>query len=95
MFIHIYLSERGHSPLRAGKDGTMKRSHCLLGSTVVLALCLMGFAGRAEALSISSLDFTSGAVNTDGRHGQILDRLLAQDGSIAMGSYQSMSDIVV
>jgi hypothetical protein len=45
-------------------------------------------------MSVTSLDFTSGAVNWDGRHGRILDRLFAQDGSITMGSYQSMSDIV-
>jgi hypothetical protein len=78
-----------------GKDGTMKRSHWMkVGSTVVLVLCLMGFEGRAEAMSVTSLDFTSGAVNWDGRHGRILDRLFAQDGSITLGSYQSMSDIV-
>lgn len=81
--------------LHKRKGGTMKRSHWVLfGSTVVLVLCLMGFEGRAEALSVTSLDFTSGAVNWDGRHGQILDRLFAQDGSITMGSYQSMSNIV-
>ncbi|MGH7217316.1 MAG: hypothetical protein ACREIG_08785 [Nitrospiraceae bacterium] len=73
----------------------MKRSPWVLcASTVVLVLCLMGFEGRAEALSVTSLDFTSGAVNWDGRHGRILDRLFAQDGSITLGSYQSMSDIV-
>lgn len=83
------------SELFEGKDGTMKDSHrVLFGSTVVLVLCLMGFEGRAEALSVTSLDFTSGAVNWDGRHGRILDRLFAQDGSITIGSYQSMSDIV-
>ena len=73
----------------------MKRSQWVLcASTLVLVLCLMGFEGRAEALSVTSLDFTSGAVNWDGRHGRILDRLFAQDGSIKMGSYQSMSEIV-
>jgi hypothetical protein len=73
----------------------MKRSHrVLFGSTGVLLLCLMGFEGRAEALSVTSLDFTSGAVNWDGRHGRILDRLFSQDGTISIGSYQSMSDIV-
>lgn len=83
------------SELFKGKDGTMKHSPRLLfGSTVVLALCLMGFEGRAEAVSVTSLDFTSGAVNWDGRHSRILDRLFAQDGSITIGSYQSMSDIV-
>ena len=83
------------SELFEGKDGTMKHSHrVVFGSTVVLVLCLMGFEGRAEALSVTSLDFTSGAVNWDGRHGRILDRLFAQDGNISIGSYQSMSDIV-
>src|SRR5215510_410219 len=73
----------------------MKHSYRVLwGSTVVLVLCLMGFEGRAEALSVTTLDFTSGAVNWDGRHGRILDRLFAQDGNISIGSYQSMSDIV-
>jgi len=83
------------SELLEGKDGTMKHSQLVLfGSTVVLVLCLMGFEGRAEAMSVTSLDFTSGAVNWDGRHGRILDRLFAQDGNISIGSYQSMSDIV-
>jgi hypothetical protein len=83
------------SELFKGKDGTMKDSYrVLFGSMGVLVLCLMGFEGRAEALSVTSLDFSSGAVNWEGRHGRILDRLFAQDGSITMGSYQSMSDIV-
>lgn len=83
------------SELFEGKDGTMKDSYrVLFGSTVVLVLCLMGFEGRAEALSVTSLDFTSGAANWDGRHGRILDRLFAEDGNISIGSYQSMSDIV-
>ncbi len=83
------------SELYEGKDGIMKHSHrVLFGSTVVLVLCLMGFEGRAEAMSVTSLDFTSGAANWDGRHGRILDRLFAEDGNISIGSYQSMSDIV-
>jgi hypothetical protein len=78
-----------------GKERPMKRTYLtLFGSTVVLILCLLGFEDRAEALPIVSLDFTSGAVNWDGRHGQILDRLFAQDGSITVGSYQSTTDIV-
>ena len=70
------------------------RQVALFSSAVVLGFCLMGFEGRAEAMSVTSLDFTSGAVNWDGRHGRILDRLFAQDGSITMGSYQSMADLV-
>ena len=73
----------------------MTRSHSvLIGATMMLVLCLMGFENRAEAMSVTGLEFTSGAVNWDGRHGRMLDRLFAQDESITMGSYQSMSDIV-
>jgi hypothetical protein len=85
----------GYTPLLAGKDGTMTRSQWVLfSSTVMLVLCLMGFQNRAEAMSVTGLEFTSGAVNWDGRDGRMLDRLFAQDGNITMGSYQSMSDIV-
>src|SRR5574341_1541088 len=73
----------------------MKRSRWVVaGMMMVLVLCLVSLEDRAEALSVTSLDFTSGAVNFDGRDGRILDQLFAQDGTIAMGSYQSMSDIV-
>jgi len=73
----------------------MKRLHLTLLSLVLLFLVgLMGFADRAEALTVTSLDFTSGAVNFDGRFGRILDQLFAEKGTITMGSYQSMSDIV-
>jgi len=73
----------------------MKRSYWVLfASTIVLVFCLMGFESRAEALSVTSLDFTSGAVNWDGAHGKTLDRLFSRDGNLTMGSYQSMSDIV-
>src|SRR5262245_24940262 len=73
----------------------MKHSYrVLFGTAVGLGVCLMEFDGRADAMSASSFEFTSGAVNWNGRHGQILDRLFAQDGNISIGSYQSMSDIV-
>ncbi len=70
------------------------RQVALFSSTVVLVFCLMGFECRAEAMSVTSLDFTSGAVNWGGSYGWKLDRLFSQDGSLTMGSYQSMSDIV-
>jgi hypothetical protein len=64
------------------------------GMMVMLALCLVILPDRAEAVTVTSLDFTSGAVNFDGRYGRILDRLFAENGTITMGSYQSMTDIV-
>lgn len=66
----------------------------LFGITIVLVLCLVEANDYAEAMTVTSLDFTSGAVNLDGRFSGILDRLFAEDGHITMGSYQSMSDIV-
>ena len=73
----------------------MKRLHLiLLNLVLVLAPGVMGLADRAEALTVTSLDFTSGAVNFEGRFGRILDQLFAENGTITMGSYQSMSDIV-
>jgi hypothetical protein len=62
--------------------------------TLGLSLIIWTWSSPAEALLVTELDFTSGAVNWDGRYGRILDRLFAQDGKITMGSYQSMSDIV-
>jgi hypothetical protein len=73
---------------------TMQQLVLFSGSTVVLVLCLLGLEGRAEAMPVASLDFTSGAVNWDGRYGRILDRLFAEEGSITVGSYQSMTNIV-
>lgn len=77
------------------KERPMKQSRWMLvGMMVILALCLVSLPNRVDAVTVTSLDFTSGAVNFDGRYGRILDRLFAQDGTITMGSYQSMSDIV-
>ena len=86
----LYASE-----LFEGKDGIMKHSHrVLFGSTVGLVLCLMGFEGRAEALSVTSLDFTSGAVNWDGRHVAKFLTVCSLRMETSRWSYQSMSDIV-
>jgi len=80
---------------RSGKDSTMKQPRpVLFCMMIVLVLSFTSMVQDAKALTVSSLDFTSGAVNFDGRYGRILDRLFAEDGTITMGSYQSMSDIV-
>jgi len=72
----------------------MRYSNRIWFVTLGLSLIIWAWSSPAEALLVTELDFTSGAVNWDGRHGRILDRLFAQDGKITMGSYQSMSDIV-
>jgi hypothetical protein len=70
----------------------------LLAMTVAVvataAMSLVGLEGRAHAVSIGQLEFTSGAVNWTGEHGRTLDRLFDRDGVIKMGSFQSMTEIV-
>jgi hypothetical protein len=53
-----------------------------------------GLVGPVEAALVTQLDFTSGAVNWDGKYGRMLDRLFDQAGTIKLGEYQSMSEIV-
>ncbi len=70
----------------------------LLAMTVAVvataAMSFVGLEGRAHAVSIGQLEFTSGAVNWTGEHGRTLDRLFDRDGVIKMGSFQSMTEIV-
>ena len=53
-----------------------------------------GVAESVEAAIVTQLDFTSGAVNWVGPNGRMLDRLFGQEGTITMGSFQSMTEIV-
>lgn len=61
--------------------------------TGVLAAGLCSTA-PAEAMTVTQLEITGGAVNGGGRYGHMLDRLLGQDGTLVMGQYQPMGDIV-
>ena len=60
-----------------------------VGFVLAVMVSVVGYEGRAEALTVTSPDFTSGAVNWDGRNGRLPDRLLARDGSITVGAYPS------
>lgn len=48
----------------------------------------------AHAASVAHLEVTRGAVNYEGRHHVMLDRLLAQDGLIRMGRFQAIGEVV-
>lgn len=65
-----------------------------VGCMVVAAVTVTELEGCAEAFALGQLELTSGAVNWDGRQGRILDRLLDQNGALAIGAYQSMTEIV-
>jgi hypothetical protein len=64
----------------------------ICGLTVVLAL--FGWAGSAQAVVVTQLDLTGGSSTYDGRFHRVLDRLIDQDGTIVMGQYQPLPDIV-
>src|SRR5262245_42790104 len=59
-----------------------------------IVLALFGWAGSAQAMIVTQLDLTGGSSSYDGRHHRVLDRLLDQDGTIVMGQYQPLPDIV-
>lgn len=52
------------------------------------------FVQPARAMMVTQLELTGGAVNVEGRQGRLLDRLIGQDGTLVMGEYQPMGDIV-
>jgi len=52
------------------------------------------FVAPAAAMTVTQLELTGGAVNGGGRYERQLDQLLAQDGTLVMGRYQAMNEIV-
>jgi len=58
------------------------------------ALALFGWAGSAQALVVTQLDLTGGSSSYDGKFHRVLDRLIDQDGTMIMGRYQPVPDIV-
>src|SRR5262245_31400067 len=88
---HAFYSPSLHT--RKGRS-SMRYSSRLWFVTIGVLLILWAWSSPAEALPVTELDFTSGAANFTGQNSRILDRLFAEDGTIKMGSFQSMSDIV-
>ncbi len=66
--------------------------------TSILAWGLFGIGlllhSPVQANSVTHLEVTRGAVNYDGPHQGVLDRLLAQDAVIKMGRFQGVGDLV-
>ena len=58
------------------------------------AASVAGTIDRAQAALVTQLELTGGAVNWEGRHGRMLDRLFDQDGVIMTGHYQPLGQIV-
>ncbi|MCP9440799.1 MAG: hypothetical protein NNA20_12405 [Nitrospira sp.] len=66
-----------------------KVTGCILGLGLLLA------AGQpAQAMTVTQLEVTKGAVNYGGQHHEMMDRLLGQAGVLKMGHYQAIGEIV-
>ena len=51
-------------------------------------------AGPADAAMMGHVELTGGAVNYDGKYGPILDRLLGQEGTVKLGQFQAIGELV-
>jgi hypothetical protein len=71
---------------------TSSSHHILIAVVIAVALGLCG--APAQAMVVTQLDLTGGAVNYDGKFHRVLDRLLDQPGTLLMGQYQPGPDIV-
>jgi hypothetical protein len=77
--------------LKKGRN-TMKRF------TLFLAIGLTGFALSVveplHATTVTQLELTGGAVNYDGKHSTMMDRVLGQDGTLKLGQFQAIGELV-
>lgn len=54
----------------------------------------LSLAAPVGAMTLSQLELTGGAVNYDGKHSKMMDRLLGQDGILNLGQFQAIGEIV-
>jgi hypothetical protein len=54
----------------------------------------LSLAAPVHAALITQLDLTGGAVNYDGKYSRMMDRLLGQEGTLELGRFQAIGDIV-
>jgi len=77
----------------------MRKGWMVVKSGVLAAVMVGGLLAtggtldNADAALVTQLDFSIGAANWSGKQGRAADRLLDQDGTIKLGSYQAWGDI--
>jgi len=47
-----------------------------------------------HAATMAQLELTGGAVNYDGKHSQMMDRLLGQEGTLKLGQFQAIGELL-
>lgn len=65
----------------------------------VALLMMIGVVSAAmsvpvHAATVTQLELTGGAVNYDGKYASAMDRLLGQDGTLKLGQFQAIGDLV-
>ena len=70
----------------------MKRVALLMAMGIFSAA--LSLAAPVHAAMLAQLELTGGAVNYDGKHSRMMDRLLGQDGTLKLGQFQAIGDIV-
>ena len=62
---------------------------------LMIALVSAGLvAAPVQAATVTQLELTGGAVNFGGAHHDMMDRLLGQEGTLKLGQYQAIGEIV-
>ena len=51
-------------------------------------------AGPAGAMTVTQVELTGGAVNYDGKYHEMMDRLLGEPGTLKLGQFQAIGDLV-
>jgi hypothetical protein len=62
--------------------------------TIGMLSASLALTAPAGAMMVSQLELTGGAVNYDGKHSKMMDRLLGQDGTLKLGQFQAIGEIV-
>lgn len=54
----------------------------------------LSLAVPAGAMTLTQLELTGGAVSYEGKHSKMMDRLLGQDGTLNLGQFQAIGELV-
>jgi hypothetical protein len=70
----------------------MKRVALLMAMGIFSAA--LSLAAPVHASMMAQLELTGGAVNYDGKYSQMMDRLLGQEGTLKLGQFQAIGELV-
>ncbi len=70
----------------------MKRVALLM--TIGLVSAAVSMAVPVYATTVTQVELTGGAVNYDGKYERVMDRLLGEDGTLKLGQFQAIGDLV-